>query len=119
MTLEMLPLLMRIASKLDIRPLVNHFKGVDIIKDGQKVKDINREQMATIAFELAAELLPQLTEDIGKDIIALVAAQKGISAKDAGKLDIIKAITDVLTESGVLDFFMRRLRLNSGQKSVV
>ena len=117
--LEMLPLLMRIASKLDIRPLVNHFKGLDIINDGQKPNDLNREQMATIAFELTAELLPQMTEDIGKDIIALVAAQKEISAKDAGKLDMIKAITEVLTENGVLDFFMRRLNPNSGQKPVV
>jgi hypothetical protein len=116
MKLDMLPFLLRIASKLDIRPLVKQFKGLDIVKDGQKAKGLTSEQMATIAFEIIAELLPQLTEGIGKDIIALVAAHKEISVKEAGKLNMVQAITDVLTEEGVLDFFARRLNLSFARK---
>jgi hypothetical protein len=116
MKLELLPILMRIASKLDIRPLVNNFKGLDIIRDGQKANQLTREQGATIVFELFADLLPQLTEDIGKDIIALVAAHKEISVKEAGKLDMMQAAKEILAERGVLDFFIKRLKMSLAPK---
>ena len=126
MKLGMITHLLRISSKIDARPIVKHFKGLDIISNdqaagqesGAKIK-LNKEQMATVAFELAAELLPQLTEDIGKDIIMLVAAHKDLPIEEAERLDMIEAIVGVLTESGVMDFFSRRLSPDSEQKPVV
>jgi len=109
-TLEQLPLLARIAAKIDLSAMGAVLRRKDLLPDGINKDDISTEQMMMIAFEVGAVIVPKM-EDISKDITELVAVKKGITVAEAGKLDAIQSIKDLLSEAGVLDFFIKRLKL--------
>jgi ABC-type microcin C transport system duplicated ATPase subunit YejF len=105
-----LPQLLRISAKLDLLPLAKVFRMQDLIRPDQTgLKSLNGEQVAAIGFELMAVLLPQLGS-IGDDLAELIALVKGVSIAEAGEMDAIQCVKDVLSEAGVLDFFTQRLK---------
>lgn len=120
LNIETLPLLLKIVSKLDITPVVEKLKGVDIFeepKDGEDAKkQLSREKVGVIAMETIAELTPQLGK-IADDLPPLVAAYKGVTVEEAKKLDAAEVINEIITDEGIITFFKRALRKKVEQKA--
>jgi hypothetical protein len=111
--LEMVPVLLRMAAKIDIRPLIQSFSDSGALKGNET----DREKLAAVAFTAAADLLPQLGQ-IGGDLVELVAANRGVTVQEAKQMDAIKELKELLTDTGVLGFFTKLLTKNSGQSSL-
>jgi hypothetical protein len=55
---------------------------------------------------------------VSDDLVELVAAYRGITVKEAKKLDAMEELPAIFRESGVLSFFIKLLMPFSEQKSV-
>ncbi|MDR2531459.1 MAG: hypothetical protein LBC82_01270 [Oscillospiraceae bacterium] len=111
---KIIPLLARIVSNIDLKPIIEHFKVLDITKDTKKsLTDLDDEQKAVIAFELTAAISPQF-EKISKDLPILIAEYKGISLEEAGELDFIGSMKEIFSDMGVISFFRHLLRKKAG-----
>ena len=103
--IKMIPILMTMAAKIDLKPVIERFKKLDVVKDGQKdFNDLDTEQKATVAFELIGAILPQIGK-IADDIPKLIAIHKDIPMEDVKEMDAIEAIKEILADSGVMSFF--------------
>ena len=105
--ISIIPVMLRMVSKLDLTKTVKQLKELDIFGEGQT--KLSPEEMGVLAFETLAALLPQL-DKIGSDIPEFVALYKGISVAEAGELDIADVIAEIKNDEGVLSFFKRALR---------
>lgn len=112
LTIGAMPILLKIVGKLDIKPIIPTLKNLDIFEEPKDKKDamkqLSKEKMAVLGFEIFAELTPQLGK-IAEDIPPLVAAYKGVSLDEAKKLDAAEVINDIINDDGIVTFFKRAL----------
>lgn len=108
-----IPVLTRIVSKLDLKPVMDKLKEIDIFSDKQT--GVTKEQAGILAFELIAAISPQLGK-IGEDIPEFVALYKGVSIAEANELDFAAVIGELIADEGIKSFFSTALRQKAGQK---
>lgn len=113
LTIKTMPMLLKIVAKLDMKPVIEKLKSVDIFDEptntADAMKQLSKEKVATLAFEMLAELTPQLGK-IADDLPPLVAAYKNITIAEAEKLDAAEVINEFIHDEGVTTFFKRALR---------
>lgn len=114
LTIKTMPTLLKIVGKLDIKPVIEKMKGVDIFNDtkddnGKEVKELSKEKVGILAMETIAEITPQLGK-IADDLPPLVAAYYDISLEEAYKKDAAEVINDLINDEGIVSFFKRALR---------
>lgn len=114
LTIKTMPMLLKIIGKLDIKPVIEKMKGVDIFNDtkddnGKEVKELSKEKVGILAMETIAEITPQLGK-IADDLPPLVAAYYDISLEEAYKKDAAEVINDLINDEGIVSFFKRALR---------
>lgn len=114
LSIRTMPLLMKIAAKLDITPIVEKLKGVDIYsetqnEDGTVTRELDREKVGLLGFEVITEVMPQLGK-VADDLPALVAAYKNIPIEDALDLDAMEVLKEIVTDTGVMSFFKSALQ---------
>lgn len=114
LTIKTMPTLLKIVGKLDIKPVIEKMKGVDIFNDtkddnGKEVKELSKEKVGILAMETIAEITPQLVK-IADDLPPLVAAYYDISLEEAYKKDAAEVINDLINDEGIVSFFKRALR---------
>ena len=117
----MLPVLMRMVSKLDLKPIIQKLKKLDIFdvenmeQNSEAAPKITAEQAGELAFEIIAELTPQL-DKIGEEIPEFVAQYEGISVEEAKNRDIFEVIKKLKEEKGIVNFLSLALKKTTGQK---
>ncbi len=120
LNIETLPLLLKIVSKLDITPIIEKLKTVDVFEEATDAegakKQLSREKVGTVAMEIIADITPQLGK-IADDLPPLVAAYKGVTVEEAKKLDAAEIINEIITDEGIITFFKRALRKKVEQKT--
>lgn len=113
LTIKTMPMLLKIVAKLDMKPVIEKLKSVDIFDEPTGAEDamrqLSKEKVATLAFEMLAELTPQLGK-IADDLPPLVAAYKNITITEAEQLDAAEVINEIIHDEGVTTFFKRALR---------
>ena len=120
--ISVLPHLLKIVSKLDIKPAIAVLKGLDIFENVEgKGKDavkneLTREKLGILASEIFAELTPQLGK-IADDIPPLVAVYKGVSVEEAMELDATEVINEIMNDEGIISFFKRALQKKVEQEA--
>lgn len=100
--ISMIPVMTRIVSKLDLKPVFARLKDVDIFEDGKVA--MSMEQVGLLLAEVFAEIAPQL-DKVGAEIPEFVALYKGMTVEEAGELDIFEVFKELKTDKGILDFF--------------
>jgi hypothetical protein len=108
-----IPVLTRIISKLDLKPVMEKLKEIEIFSESQA--GVTKEQAGILAFELIAAVSPQLGT-IGEDIPEFVALYKGCSVAEANELDFAAVIGELVADEGIRNFFSIALRQKAGQK---
>ena len=118
LTIGAMPILLKIVGKLDIKPIVEKLKNLDIFeepKDGENARaQLSKEKLGVLAFEILGEITPQLGK-IADDLPPLVAAYKGITVEEAKKLDAAEVINEMIYDDGVKNFFKVALRKKTAQ----
>lgn len=118
LTIGATPVLMTIISKLDLKPVMEVLKGLDIFNDAENkadaLKQLHGDEMATLIAELFSALAPQLG-NIAEDIPKFVAAYKGVSTENAEKLDLADVVGEIYSDEGIRTFFTRALRKKAEQ----
>jgi hypothetical protein len=113
-------MLLKIVAKLDMKPVVNRLKDVDIFdepKDAEDaIRELSKEKVGTLAFEILAELTPQLGK-IADDLPPLIAAYYDISLEEAYKKDAAEVINDLINDEGIVSFFKRALHKKVEQRA--
>ena len=110
LTIQTVPQLFKIISKLDAKPIIERLKDLDVwdenAKDenGEPIKTLDREKVGILAFEILAEVTPQL-DKIGADVPELIALDKNISVEEANKLDFAQVLNELINDDGVVNFF--------------
>ena len=109
-----IPHLMKIASKLDLVPVVEQLKSLDIFEDktggtGSALKQLSKEKFGLLGMEVIMAITPQLGK-IADDIVPLVAAYKDVSIDEAKKLDAAEIINEIITDDAIRNFFKLALR---------
>lgn len=120
LTIKTMPMLLKIVAKLDMKPVIDKLKAADIFDEPTDAKDaikqLSKEKVATLAFEMIAEITPQLGK-IADDLPPLVAAYKNISIAEAEQLDAAEMINEFIRDDGVTTFFKRALRKKAEQEA--
>ncbi len=110
LTIQTVPQLFKIISKLDAKPIIERLKKLDVwdenAKDenGEPIKTLDREKVGILAFEILAEVTPQL-DKIGGDVPELIALYKNVSVEEANKLDFAEVLNELINDDGVVNFF--------------
>ena len=112
--LKLIPNLLTIISKIDLEPVIEKLKNLDIFSEGQTKLD--NEQALILASELFSVLAPQLSK-IANDIIPFISKYKDIEESEAEELDSIEIFKEILQDNGILDFFKKALRDKVEQES--
>ena len=111
-TLEMAPRLMNIIGRIDVKPVLEKLRELDLGElSGGK---LSKEQIGILTMEIIADLTPQLPQ-IADDIIPLVALYKDITEDAAAKLDHAEVINDVVNDDAIRHFFGVALRRKVAQ----
>ena len=113
--IELIPQLFKIISKLDMKPIIEHLKNVDIYDENEGEKTLSKEKVGLLTFEIFSELMPQLGK-IGADIPEFVSIYKGVSLEEAKKLDLAEIINDIVNDEGILFFFKRAFKKRAEQE---
>lgn len=120
LTIKTMPMLLKIVAKLDIKPVIEKLKAADIFDEptdaADAMRQLSKEKVATLAFEMLAELTPQLGR-IADDLPPLVAAYKNIPIAEAEQLDAAEVINEIIHDEGVTTFFKRALRKKVEQEA--
>lgn len=120
LTIKTMPMLLKIVAKLDMKPVIEKLKAADIFDEPTDAVDamrqLSKEKVATLAFEMLAELTPQLGR-IADDLPPLVAAYKNIPIAEAEQLDAAEVINEIIHDEGVTTFFKRALRKKVEQEA--
>ena len=107
------PVLARILSKLDLAPIIERLKSLDIFAEAENKTDaitqLDRGTVGILAAEVIGDILPQL-DRIGGDIPEFVALYKGCSIAEANELDLAEVINDIVNDDGIRGFFITALR---------
>ena len=113
LTIIAMTILLKIVGKLDIKPVVETLKELDIFDEAKDAKEVklqfSREKVGVLACEIFAELTPQLGK-IADDLPPLVAAYYDISIEEAEKRDAAEVLNDIINDEGIVSFFKRALR---------
>lgn len=114
LSIRTIPLLMKIAAKLDTTPIIEKMKGLDVYNetkndDGTVTRELDREKVGLLGVEVFAELIPQLGK-VADDLPQLVAAYKNISIEDALDLDAVEVLKEIAADTGVVSFFKSALQ---------
>ena len=109
-----IPYLMKIAAKLDLVPIVERLKGLDIFEDttggaGSALKQLSKEKVGLLGMEVVMAITPQLGK-IADDIIPLVAAYKDVTVEEAKRLDAAEIINEIIYDDAIRNFFKLALR---------
>ena len=109
-----IPHLMRIAAKLDLVPVVEQLKNLDVFEStpdgtGSALKQLSKEKVGLLGMEVIMAITPQLSK-IADDIVPLVAAYKDVSIDEAKKLDAAEIINEIITDDAIRNFFKLALR---------
>lgn len=107
LNIKSLPILLKIVSKLDMLPIVEKLKELDIFKDTkdpqEALNQLKGEKMMEAGFEVLSVLTPQL-EKIADFIPELAAAYKEITVEEAEKLDALALISEIINDEGIKAF---------------
>ena len=119
LSIRTIPLLMKIAAKLDTTPIIEKMKGLDVYNetkndDGTVTRELDREKVGLLGVEVFAELIPQLGK-VADDLPQLVAAYKNISIEDALDLDAVEVLKEIAADTGVVNFFKSALQKKAEQ----
>lgn len=119
LTIGTMPILLKIVSKLDIKPIIPRLKDIDIFEETDNAEDalkqLSKEKIGVLAFEIIGDITPQLGR-IADDLPPLVAAYKGVSLDEAMKLDAAEVINEIIHDEGIINFFKTALRKKVGQE---
>jgi len=120
LTIKTMPILLTIVSKLDIKPVIEKLKTVDIFENTKNKKDavkqLSKEKVGILAAEIITDLTPQLGK-VADDLPQFVAAYKGVSLEEAMELDAAEVINEIINDEGVVTFFKRALRKKAEQNA--
>jgi hypothetical protein len=112
-TVKTLPLLLRIVGKLDLKPVIEPLKSMDIFSEPESgedaLKQLSKEKIGVLGMTILAEITPQLGK-IADDIPLLIAAYKDIPIGEANKLDSAEVLNDIIHDDGIKTFFSRLLK---------
>lgn len=109
--MKVVPVAMRIASKIDVKSIAEELKKVQIDD-----KAASAEKKTEIGFAVIGAILPELGK-VADDVIELVAVYKEISVEEAGELDAIAVLKEMAADTGLTAFFKSALqRQKRGQK---
>ena len=118
LTIRTMPILLKIISKLDIKPIVEKLKELDIFEDaenaGEAIKQLSPEKVGILGAEIITEIAPQLGY-IADDFPPFVAAYKGITTEEAYELDAAEVLNEIIFDKGIRDFFVTALRKKAAQ----
>ena len=114
LSIRTMPLLMKIAAKLDTKPIIERLKDMDVFSetqndDGTVTRELDREKVGLLGVEVFAEVVPQLGK-VADDLPPLVAAYKNISIEEALDLDAVGVLKEIVTDTGVMSFFKSALQ---------
>lgn len=110
LTIQTVPQLFKIVSKLDAKPIIERLKNLDVWDenakddDGNPVKTLDKEKVGILVFEILAEVTPQLGK-IGDDVPELIALYKNVSVEEANKLNFAEVLNELINDDGVVNFF--------------
>lgn len=111
--IKTIPVLSRIISKLDVKPIVEKLKAADIFKStgskSEALAEIKGEKAVELGFELIAEITPQL-DKIGDDFPEFVSLYKGVTIEEAGEYDLAEIVNELINDEGIRNFFSVALR---------
>ncbi len=111
--IKTIPVLTRIISKLDLKPVIEIFKNADIFKEAKGKKDalkqLSGEKATELGFAMLAEITPQLGA-VGEDLPEFVALYYGISIEEAAEKDFAEVLNDLIHDEGIRGFFATALR---------
>lgn len=113
LTIGAMPILLKAVGKLDIKPIIEKLKNLDIFeepKDGENaLVQLSKEKVGMLAFEILSEITPQLGK-IADDLPPLVAEYKGVTLEEAKNLNAAEVINEMICDDGVRNFFKIALR---------
>lgn len=118
--IKTIPVLTRIISKIDVKPIVESLKNADIFKESKGKKDALKQLSGEKAVELGFEILPEITVQlgaIGEDIPEFVALYYGISEEEAAEKDFAEVFNDLIHDEGIRGFFSTALRKKVGREA--
>ena len=101
-----LPVILRVVSKLDLKPIIAKLKGLDLksVESGA----LSSEDAGILAFEVFSEIIPQLGK-IENDIVQLIADTRDITIKEAEQISAIDALQELFSDKELIDFFKSAL----------
>lgn len=104
LTIKTIPVLSRMISKIDIKPIIDTMKSADIFSEkdleGGKLKSEKALEFGTMLF---ASIAPQLG-DIGEDIPEFVQMYKNCTREEAEQMDFFGVLTEVINDEGIRGF---------------
>ncbi len=114
LTIRTMPILLKIVGKLDLRPVIDVVKDLDIFDEPANKEDAlrqlsDKEKMGKVGMEILSAITPQLGR-IADDILPLVAAYKKCTIEDAEDMDAAEVINEIINDDGVRSFFKTALR---------
>lgn len=112
--IAIVPITLKIISKLDLQPIIERLKGADIGENG----NIKAEAAGILAAEVLAAITPQLGK-IADDIPEFIAIYKGISPADAKELDLERVLDEITHDEALIGFFSRKFKAAIGRTSSV
>ena len=101
---------MKIVSKIDLKPIIEQLKEVDIFDNGKTaIAQLDKEKVGILGMQVLTAITPQLGK-IADDIIPLVAAYKNVSIEEAENLDALETIGEIFKDEAIVGFFKSALR---------
>lgn len=115
-----IPIVLNIVSKIKVKPVIEELKAngmFDMINSAAEIKDKEgaKGKYVEIVLALLSTILPNLA-DISDDLVELIAAYKDVSKEEAGEMDAMEVLKEMLTDTGLMNFFMSAMR-SAAQKS--
>lgn len=112
LNIKSLAILMKITSKLDLTPVIEKLKNLDIFSDAKNKNDVKKqltkEKMGEVAMECINALLPQLNT-IAEFLPELISAYKNITVEEAEQLDALQVMSEIIKDEGIITFFRHAL----------
>lgn len=112
-TIKTMSVLLKITSKLDIKPALQALKSLDIFEDAQDAKTALAQLTEEKAYQIAAAVLPEITPQL--DVVAdflprLAAAYCKTSAEEAEELNAIDLIKSIAADEDIRAFLSTALQ---------
>lgn len=105
-----IPHLTKIVAKLDLKPVIEQLKKVDIFDDKKPViEQLSKEKLGILGMEVLTAVTPQLGK-IADDLVPLIAAYKNVSLEEAENLDALEVISEIAHDKAIRNFFKSALR---------